>query len=111
MSIFGDKKLGFGLMRLEKTNGEIDLDKLCPLVDRFMSAGYNYFDTAYVLRFVGEDNFKKILARHGADKILFATDSPWSDIKGDVEIIKSFSLGKDIEEKIFCENAKKLLGI
>ena len=70
-----------------------------------------YFDTAYVLRFTDEATFKQMLARHGADRILFATDSPWSDIGGDVEIIRSFSLGKDIEEKIFCENAKKLLGI
>lgn len=70
-----------------------------------------YFDTAYILRFVGEETFKKILVTHGEDRILFATDSPWSDIKGDVEIIKSFSLDKKTEEKIFSENAKKLLGI
>lgn len=70
-----------------------------------------YFDTAYVLRFVGEDTFKKILDRHGEDRILFATDSPWSDIKRDVEILKSFSLEKNTEEKIFSLNAKKLLGI
>ena len=70
-----------------------------------------YFDTAYILRFVGEESFKKILKKHGEDKILFATDSPWSDIKGDVEIIKSFSLDKKTEEKIFSQNAKNLLGI
>ena len=57
------------------------------------------------------ETFKKILVTHGEDRILFATDSPWSDIKGDVEIIKSFSLDKKTEEKIFSENAKKLLGI
>ena len=70
-----------------------------------------YFDTAYILRFIGEKSFKNILAKHGEDRILFASDSPWSDVKGDVEIIKSFDLGKSTEEKIFCENAKALLGI
>lgn len=70
-----------------------------------------YFDTAYVLRFIGEKNFKTILKKHGADRILFATDSPWSNIKDDVEIIRSFGLGHACEEKIFCENAKKLLNI
>ncbi len=70
-----------------------------------------YFDTAYILRFVGEEAFKKILEKHGEDKILFASDSPWSDIKGDVEILKSFSLNKQTEEKLFYGNAKKLLGI
>ena len=70
-----------------------------------------YFDTAYILRFIGEERFKKILAKHGEDKILFASDSPWSDIRGDVEILKSFSLNKQTESKLFCDNAKKLLGI
>ena len=54
---------------------------------------------------------KKILEKHGDDKILFASDSPWSDIEKDVQTIRSFSLGKDTEEKIFFKNAKNLLGI
>ena len=70
-----------------------------------------YFDTAYILRFISEDMFKKILKKHGEDKILFATDTPWSDIKTDVNILKSFKLDKKVENKIFYENAKKLLGI
>ena len=65
----------------------------------------------YVLRFIKEDTFKEILKRHGSDRILFASDSPWSDIKNDVSIIKSYGLSKEIENKIFYENAKKLLGI
>ncbi len=70
-----------------------------------------YFDTAVVLRNTDEQTFKKIVKKHGADKILFATDSPWSGVKGDVDILKSFSLNKNTENKIFFENAKKLLGI
>jgi len=70
-----------------------------------------YFDTAYILRFIDEPTFKKILEKHGADRILFATDSPWSDIKDDIKTIKSFALDKADEEKIFYQNAKKLLGI
>ena len=70
-----------------------------------------YFDTAYILRFIGRERFVKILEKHGDDRILFASDSPWSDIKGDVEILKSFGLGKDTEERIFSGNARKLLGI
>ncbi len=69
-----------------------------------------YFDTAYILRFVGEEKFKKILEMHGEDKILFASDSPWSNIREDVNILKSYNLGKEVEEKIFSGNAKKLLG-
>lgn len=70
-----------------------------------------YFDTAYILRYIGEDAFKRILQKHGEDQILFASDSPWSNIKGDVELLRSFSLPERTEKKIFCENAKRLLGI
>lgn len=70
-----------------------------------------YFDTAYVLRFIGEETFKKIVERHGDDRILFGSDSPWSDIGGDVKLLKSFSLNQQTEEKIFCKNAKRLLGL
>ncbi len=70
-----------------------------------------YFDTAYVLRTTDEKTFKELVNKHGSDKILFATDSPWSDIKNDVDIIKSYQLDKDAEEKILYKNAKNLLNI
>lgn len=70
-----------------------------------------YFDTAYILRFVDKKKFKEIIKRRGADRILFATDSPWSEVKRDVEILKSFALEKTVEEKLFSLNAKRLLRI
>ncbi|MBQ9946391.1 MAG: aldo/keto reductase [Clostridia bacterium] len=41
------KKLGFGLMRLPTKAGRIDHKELCRMVDAFMDAGFNYFDTAH----------------------------------------------------------------
>ena len=70
-----------------------------------------YFDTAYVLRYIIEETFKSWLLRVGADRILFASDSPWSDVKRDVEILNSFDLDENTREKLFSLNAKKLLGI
>lgn len=75
-------------------------------------AGKNvYFDTAYTLHEISESTFKAIVDKHGADKILFATDCPWRDIKADVDILKSYNLGKEVEDKIFYKNALKLLGL
>ncbi len=48
---FGEStpKLGFGLMRLPKEGmGKIDIEQTKKMVDLFMEAGLNYFDTAYV---------------------------------------------------------------
>ena len=70
-----------------------------------------YFDTAYVLRFTPAEDFERIVKKHGEDRILFASDSPWSSIKNDADILRSFALGKEAEKKIFYKNAEKLLGI
>ena len=41
-------KLGFGLMRLPRLDGGIDIEQTKQMVDLFMDAGFTYFDTAYV---------------------------------------------------------------
>ena len=75
-------------------------------------AGENvFFDTAFIFHEINEKTFKDILTKHGADKILFATDCPWRDIKDDLSILKSYNLSKESEDKILYKNAIKLLGI
>ncbi len=70
-----------------------------------------YFDTSLVLPKIPGHVFKKILKKHGDDKILFATDSPWNDISEDKKIIESFDLPENTKQKILYENAASLLGI
>ena len=41
-------RLGFGMMRLPEIDGSIDHKAVCEMVDAYMSAGFNYFDTAYI---------------------------------------------------------------
>ena len=73
---------------------------------------YNvYFDTAYTFYGIDENLFKKILYAHGADKILFATDSPWGDIKADKETFSGFNLPRDIQDLILYKNAAKILDL
>ena len=75
-------------------------------------AGENiYFDTSYVLPFLTREQLEKMISKHTDNKILFATDSPWQSQAEMINIIKSYGLGKKTENKIFCENAKKLLKI
>lgn len=70
-----------------------------------------YFDTALVLNEIDKQTFVSILDKHGADKILFATDSPWRDVSKDVEIIKGYGLEKEVLDNILYKNAIKLLGL
>ena len=75
-------------------------------------AGENvYLDTAFCFDYMTQDMFLKLCEKHGTDKILFATDSPWSDARRDMEIIKSLPLAADVKEEIFSGNAKKLLNM
>ena len=41
------KNFGFGFMRLPMVDGEVDKEETCKMVDAFLAAGFNYFDTAH----------------------------------------------------------------
>lgn len=41
------KNFGFGAMRLPMKDGEVDIPQTCQMVDAFLEAGFNYFDTAH----------------------------------------------------------------
>ncbi len=41
------KNFGFGFMRLPMKDGEVDLAETSCMVDAFLDAGFNYFDTAH----------------------------------------------------------------
>ncbi len=80
--------------------GEEVLEKLC--------GKSVYMDTAFVLDRYPE-LCKRIIRKHGADKILFATDSPWADQKHYAELIRGFGLSEQELSLILCENAKRIL--
>lgn len=41
------KKLGFGCMRLKMTEDQVDYNEFNRMIDEFIAAGFNYFDTAH----------------------------------------------------------------
>ena len=59
-SVSNQKKLGFGLMRLPKKGDEIDIEQTCVMVDKFLEAGFTYFDTAWAYN-GSEDAMRKAL--------------------------------------------------
>lgn len=80
-------------------------------VEEYLVGKQVYFDTGVVLDKMPEEQFIRIVRNHGADKILFATDSPWSGQKEFLEIIRRMPLTDDERKKILGENACKLLGL
>ncbi len=71
-------KLGFGLMRLPEKDGKIDIAHVSRMVDAYMQAGMNYFDTAYVYH--GGNSEKAIrealVKRWPREKFMLATKLP-----------------------------------
>ena len=75
-------------------------------------AGENiYLDTAFTYDYIEQELFLKILKKHDENKILFATDSPWSHAARNIEAVKCLPIEESIKQKIFSENAKKLLNL
>lgn len=68
-----------------------------------------WFDTAVVFGEIPDDQFVRICRNHGTDRILFATDSPWSGQKESVGYFQKMDLSDDEKRQILSENAKKLL--
>ena len=51
------------------------------------------------------------MKKHGTDKILFGTDSPWENQQDYVKRISHMDFTKEELEQILSENAKKLFTI
>ena len=52
---------------------------------------------------------EKILEKHGADKLLFGTDSPWHTPEAELSLLGTLNLSESDRAKILFENAKRLL--
>jgi predicted TIM-barrel fold metal-dependent hydrolase len=51
----------------------------------------------------------EILRHHDPARILFATDSPWSDPTAEIEFIRGIGLSDDVLEGVFYENGRALI--
>jgi predicted TIM-barrel fold metal-dependent hydrolase len=68
-----------------------------------------YLDTSFTAEFLPQELFLEILNKHGADKILFASDCPWRNIRDESEYIEQMPLPDEIKELIFYKNAERIL--
>ena len=86
-------KLGFGLMRLPEKDGVIDHEQVCRMVDNYMNAGMNYFDTAYVYH-GGKSEVaarEALVKRYPRDSFMIATKLPAWEIKKEEDIERIFN--------------------
>jgi predicted aldo/keto reductase-like oxidoreductase len=86
-------KLGFGLMRLPMLGEQVDIEQTKTMVDKFLAAGFTYFDTAYsYLDGKSEEAVKTALMdRYPRETFQFATKLPaWFKAKNAREAKRMF---------------------
>ena len=80
------------------------------VLDNVAGCGF-YIDTAFSAGYIDKETAQNIIKKHGADKVLFASDCPWASSKETYDFINSFDLSKEDKDKIFYKNALELLKI
>ena len=81
------------------------------MVEELLAGGNVYMDTAFLEDYISDAQLVRIIRKHGAEKILFGTDCPWSGQKESMERIRGLNLTEQETEMILGGNAEKLLEI
>ncbi len=68
-----------------------------------------FFDTSYSYYFLQREGMERMIRKHGAERVLFGTDSPWTSADAEIERITSLHIPKSDMDKILCRNALSLL--
>ena len=80
-------------------------------VEEYLVGTDIYIDTSMGFSMYPTEQFLRIVKNHGSEKILFGTDSPWSDSGKEREFLTTLPLADEEKENILHRNAEKLLGI
>lgn len=115
-----DKEIGPEKMVLAHMGGWKDWERVL----KYLAGSNYYFDTSFSIGKVNarpdlpppmltenmdEDEFTNLCKAHGTNRILFGTDSPWSDQSEYVEYIRKFDFSDEERKNIFYNNAASLL--
>ena len=80
-------------------------------VEKYLVGTDVYLDTSMGFEYYSSEQFLNIVEKHGADKILFGSDAPWSNATTEIEHLKAMPLPKADIEAILGGNARRILTI
>ncbi len=78
-------------------------------VNKYLADRNVYFDLSYILGETEPSTVLETVRRHGAHRILFGTDSPWSDPALDIERMGNIGLASEEYECIMWKNGAEIL--
>ncbi len=85
--------------------------RLADEVLRYLVGKRVWFDTSLLALAEEREPLREILASHDPDKLLFATDTPWSRINDELAALDELVDDRMLREKILHKNAEALLGL
>lgn len=80
-------------------------------VEKYLVGTPVMMDTAAISTAIDRELYREIVLEHGADRILFGSDSPWEDPSDSLAALKALRLPKADFEQITYKNACGLLGV
>jgi len=80
-------------------------------VESYLAGSNIYLDTSMGFEYYSQDQFLRIVNKHGADKILFGSDAPWSNAGSEINRLKAMPLPEVAVGAILGGNAIRLLGL
>lgn len=70
-----------------------------------------YLDTAFLYGRIPHQLAEQIVHKHDAKRILFGSDSPWSETEHELHLVRSLKCSPEREAAILGGNAARLLGL
>jgi predicted TIM-barrel fold metal-dependent hydrolase len=70
-----------------------------------------WVDTAYTLGHLPDERFVELVRAHGADKVLFGSDGPWTDPAAEIAHLARLGFAQAELDALLGGNAERLLGL
>ena len=78
-------------------------------VERHLVGRDIYIETSFSLEVMSQEQARSIITSHRADRMMFGTDSPWTDQGQALQLIRDLNLDPDREASLLRHNAQRLL--
>lgn len=80
-------------------------------VEKHLPGKNIYIDTSMGFGYYSQEQFLRIAEKMGTERLLFASDSPWSDTASEIAALKATPLSDNDKMLILSGNARKLLSL
>ena len=80
-------------------------------VEKFLIGRDVYLDTSFSFGYMPPERIESMIRKHGPERILLGSDSPWGDISENIRGVMKLNLTDKEKEMILGKNALELLGL